>query len=515
MMKRSRRFAVWVFLLVNCLGVSRSATAAERYSLAFSTYIGGSKWEHARDVFADRRGNVYVVGGTASPDFPATGGAYDRTFNAGGKQTGGAGACDAFITKFGPKGDLIWSTFLGGPNYDRAYAVEVDADGYVYVAGRCGPGFPVTRGAFQEQYGGSRYNGFYGSQNGFAAKLSPDGKKLVWSSYVGTGELCRDMAIDADGDVYLPLGWNTRSARAVRPHWFSTAFAKALQKAPRGGLDCGVVKITADGSKVLWATWLGGSGKDTQAASIRVDAGKRVYISLNTKSRDIPTTRGAWSRRHRGGEDGYLALLGPDGSKLIYATYIGGSGDEWVVNTHNLAIDPKGNAYVSIVTASADFPTTEGAYDRTRSGRNDIAIVKFSPTGALLRSTLIGGSGSENPDGIYADASGNVFFVGETSSKDFPITPSAQQTRFGGGRDAIVVRLSADFSRLLYSTFMGGPAVDNGRSAFLGADGSLYLTGASNGAGWPVRNAHQRKFAGGGGKWGNGDCILAAFVMTP
>ncbi|GAH24832.1 unnamed protein product, partial [marine sediment metagenome] len=228
----------------------------EAYDLVFSTYLGGSKWEHARDVFADPADNVYVVGGTASRDFPTTPGVYDRTSNTGGKKIGPAGQCDAFVAKFSSEGTLIWSTFLGGPNYDRAYAVEVDAEGYVYVAGRAGPGFPVTPGAFQLQYGGSGYNGFYGDQNGFVAKLAPDGTRLIWSSYVGVGELCRDLAIDSDGDIYLPLGWNTQSARSKRPQWFETAFVNAFQKKPRGDLDCGVVKVLSDGSRVAWATWL-------------------------------------------------------------------------------------------------------------------------------------------------------------------------------------------------------------------------------------------------------------------
>ena len=141
-----------------------------------------------------------------------------------------------------------------------------------------------------------------------------------------------------------------------------------------------------------------------------------------------------------------------------------------------------------------------------------MAIVKLSPTGALLRSTLIGGSGDEGPDGIYVDPAGNVFFAGATSSTDFPTTPGAFQATHGGDRDAVVVVLSADFSRLLYSTYMGGKAFDTGRSACLGRDGSLYVTGAANGAGWPVRNAFQANFAGtNDGRWGNGDCILARF----
>ena len=503
--------------LLLCLAMSAAALGAnnEQYDIVFSTYIGGGNWEHARDVFADRQGNIYMVGGTASTDYPTTPGAYDQDFNGGGKQIGAAGQCDAFVTKFDPEGKLIWSTLLGGPNYDRAYAVEVDARGYVYVAGRAGPGFPVTEGAFQTDYGGSRYNGFYGSQNGFAAKLSPDGERLIWSSFVGVGELCRDLAIDADGDVYLPLGWNTRSPDVQKPDWFAHAFSGALQKKPAGNLDCGIVKVKGDGSRVLWATWLGGSGKDTQESSIRVDTRNRVYIVFNTNSKDLPTTPGAFARTHNGGDDGYVAAIQADGSGLVYGTYLGGSGVDWAVSTHTLAIDVGGNAYVCVCTKSTDFPTTPGAFDGNRDGPTDIAIVKLSPTGALLRSTLIGGSGSEGADGIYVDRTGKVFFVGQTDSNDFPVTSNACQGKYAGGKDAVIVRLSSDFSRLLYSTYLGGAAFDTGRSAYLGQDGSLYLTGAVNGPGWPVKNAYQSTFAGGGGRrWGNGDCILTRLKPT-
>ena len=118
-------------------------------------------------------------------------------------------------------------------------------------------------------------------------------------------------------------------------------------------------------------------------------------------------------------------------------------------------------------------------------------------------------------DGIYVDQTGNVFFAGLTGSTDFPTTPGAFQAAHGGDRDAVVVLLSADFSRLLYSTYMGGEAYDAGRSACFGPRGDLYLTGATNGPGWPVRNAFQATFAGtNDGRWGNGDCILARFRRT-
>jgi hypothetical protein len=133
-MKEYWRFTADTFLLILLTGFallsSRSPLRADKTisprssdeqratpSLVFSTYIGGSRQDSIRDVATDREGNIYITGGTESSDFPTTPGAYDTTFN---------GWHNVFVTKFHPEGNLLWSTFLGGPNYDRAYAIEVD-----------------------------------------------------------------------------------------------------------------------------------------------------------------------------------------------------------------------------------------------------------------------------------------------------------------------------------------------------------------------------------------------------
>jgi hypothetical protein len=483
--------------------------STENYDLYFSTYIGGSNWEHARDVFADSQGNVYIVGGTASSDFPTTTGAYDETFNTGGSQIGSAGQCDAFVMKFSPEGNLIWSTYLGSPNYDRIYAVEVDSQGYVYVAGRAGPGFPVTAGAFQTSFQGIDA-GVYGMQNGFAAKLSPDGSQLIWASYVGVGALCRDLAIDSAGDVYVPLAYDGTGGNPPSS-WFTNAY----QPNRKGGRENGAIKIKSDGTQVLWATWLGGSGDESQEASIRLDNNRNVYLGISTYSSDIPTTPGAHDRTYSGDgkTDFYVAKLSPDGSNLIYGTYLGGLGDQWI-STHNLAVDDSGNAYVAVPTGSG-FPITSNVFDASyNGGGTDWGVAKLSPTGALIASTFIGGNGGENPDGIYVDGFGNVFVTGETSSTNFPVTANAFQATNNGQDDALLVILSSDFSSLVYSTYMGGPSYDNGRSGFLGDDGSIYLTGSTDGTGWPIKNAYQDYFAGGAASWGAGDDILAKFCTN-
>ncbi len=437
------------------------AVDSKTYELSFSTYFGGSDWEHARDVFVDNEGNIYMVGGTASSDFPTTAGAYDRTFDPG--YDGAFGPCDVFVSKFGSDGSLIWSTFVGGFGYDRAYAVEVDDSGYVYIAGRAGTGFPIKNG-FQSTFQGVGNPSSYGNQNAFVAKIKPDGSDLVWSTYVGVSSACRDLAIDNNGDIYIPGGRHDTSN--IPPSgWFVNAF----QKTPPGGnSDSGVIKIKGDGSQVLWATWLGGSGDDSIAASIRVDENEYVYIGLSTDSDDIPTTSGAHDRIYSGdgNVDFYVARLEPDGSNLVYGTYLGGAGHQWI-STHNLALDNDGNAYAAVPTG-ADFPITENVFQSSHGGGNsDWGIAKLSTNGTLIASTFVGGNGGDNPDGIYVDDSGNVYISGQSNSTDFPVIPDTFQSTNGGGEDAILVVLSADFSQLIYSTYMGGSAYDNGRAGFL------------------------------------------------
>ena len=264
--------------------------SVESYDLVFSTYYGGTGWEHVRDVCADESGNVYIVGGTASADFPTTHGAYDRTFASGGSDLGSAGPCDAFVVKFDADGNRLWATYVGGDNYDRAYAVEVDDQGYVYISGRAGPGFPVTAGVFQPTFEGTD-NGIYGRQNAFVAKLEPDGSDLAWASYIGVGQLARDFALDDQGDLYVNISY-TGAGSTPPAAWFAGSYLPT----PQGGLDCGVAKVSGDGTQVYWATFLGGSANDHQEASIRVDASGHVYAGFSTYSTDVETTAGVCSR---------------------------------------------------------------------------------------------------------------------------------------------------------------------------------------------------------------------------
>jgi hypothetical protein len=514
------------FLMINSTSSNRanseeagSLELKYNYHLVFSTYLGGSDVEQARDVFVDDLGFVYIVGGTKSMDFPHTTG---PAFNSNRCATiGTSGQFDIFIAKYAPTGALVWSRLLGSPCYDRAYAVEVDDRGFVYVSGRAGEGFPVTGRAFQTNFNGVSVvdSPVYGAQNGFIAKISADGSTVVWASYVGITEAVRDFDLDQNGNLYLNAG-NPNTGRVPPATWYTNAF----QKTPPGGMDCGVMKVTNDGTRVLWATWLGSPGEDSIAASIRVDRMGYVYASFNTFADGVPTNPKSsinldvYDRSYNGAMDGFLAKLTNDGSDLVYGTYIGGDEDDYVPSTHDLAVDSLGNAYIAIPTRSRNFPITQGAFDISHWANNetDIGIVKISPTGALLASTFVGGNGADNVDGIYSNEYGEVFISGETDSNNFPTQNVLALPGINydgsvshGQMEAFALVLSADFSALKFSSYLGGPENDNGRSAFLGNDGSLYITGSSDGPGWPVMNANQGAFKGGSGSLGIGDAILA------
>jgi hypothetical protein len=233
------------------------------------------------------------------------------------------------VTKFSPKGELVWSTLIGGPNSEEAYGLEIDSQGCPVIHGRGAPGSPVTEGVYQQQFkgcgGNDPGNPHNTAQNAYIAKLSPDGAALLWASFFGIDHLHRDLALDRNDDIYVT--WGVRPEANDRAHWntwMKPAWnVKAFQPRPLGKADCGAAKIAANGARVIWATFLGGSDYDSIEASIDVDEQGYVYVGCQTRSQDIPTTPGAHDRTHNGGVDWYVAKLGPDGSELVYGTFIG------------------------------------------------------------------------------------------------------------------------------------------------------------------------------------------------
>ncbi|MGH7474840.1 MAG: SBBP repeat-containing protein [Longimicrobiales bacterium] len=478
--------------------------------VAYVTYLGGSGTEQLRDIASDPLGNVYLAGGTSSPDFPVAG-AWDGTFN-----NPGSDAEDVFVTKLGPGGQIIWSTYIGGPNFDRAYAIELAADGSIFVAGRAGAGFPVTSGAFQTGFVGSIDHTLYGRQDGFVCKLTSAGQ-VDWCSYFGNSSIVpiRDIDVDRAGNVLLMTS-DDAGAGGFPQSWFANAFQSGI----RGGRDALIVKVQGDGSRVLWATYLGGSGTEQNTNSLRLDPNNDdIYVLIATASADMPTP-GGFDRQLSGPSDYFVGKLSSDGSRLHWGTYLGGSGHEWT-ETHELAIDPAGNAVVSAKTLSDDFPVSSGAVQPTFGGMGgpgtgqgtnnpgDAFAAKISADGSrLLASTFLGGSEGDGGEGAAVDAHGNIYFTGQSYSPDFPVTTDTLSTSFGEG-ELIAAKLSSDLATLFFSVRIGGTARDEGRTSHVAADGSFYVGGQTLSSNIPTLRALQSSLRG------RTDALLVKIVPLP
>ena len=440
----------------------------------FVTYLGGNNFEQARDVVVDREGNVIVVGGTQSPNFPTTAGAYDTTFdNSGTGMLGSGGPMDVFVTKLSPTGTILWSTFVGGPSYDRAYAVEVDATGDIYIAGRAGAGFPTTAGVLQQSFAGDlAVNPLYGPQDGFIAKLSKDGTSLLWSTYFGGDDrdFIRDMDVDATG-IYVGVGELTRPHPHVTSGAYDTTLGSAYEEV--------VAKVGLDGTAVLWGTYFGGSGQDG-VPTVRVGSDGAVYLISSTTSTNLPVTAGALQMTNAGGEDFFVAKFAPDGASLVYCTYLGGNGND-SHETHHGVVNAQGEVIVGFYSTSTSSMTTTGALKSSPTGGADAYVARISADGrTLLAATYVGGNGGEDVQGLATDTMGRIYIGGSTSSTDLPVTATAHQATPSPNGNVFIAELSADMTSLGYMSYLGGGADDQQRSLAIDGAGNVVTVGQSS-----------------------------------
>ena len=465
----------------------------------FSTYLGNQQSDFVRDVAVDSSGNIYAVGGTYSSDLPTTNGTAQPSF--GGYE-------DAFVVKFNPQGQIIWSTFLGGGELDRAYALEVSgAD--VIVVGRCGASFPVTAGVIQTQFQGGQTvpNIYPHPQDGFVAKLRASNGTLVWATFFGATDdhaaIVRDVAVDpATGFIYLAASTDT----GTYPQAILTALQSGHQPNRRGGFDGVLAKLSADGTTMPWATYVGGTNDESTVPSVRVDSQGNPIVLFNTQSSNAPTTAGTFDAVLNGVSDFYLAKYALDGS-LTWATFVGGNSTEGV-ETHNLAIRTDNTLVIAGASSSTDFPTRVGAYDRSDNGLggngtgagtnypSDCAIAIIAANGAsLLAGTYYGGSVGEACEGVGADSNGNVYVTGASFSI-LPVTSGAYQSAKPATLSPFLAVFNRDLTALRYASYYGGNGDSAGRTIAVHAEGH-FVFGGGMGAGFPLVNAARSNVASG------------------
>ncbi len=244
---------------------------------------------------------------------------------------------------------------------------------------------------------------------------------------------------------------------------------------------------------LVYSTYLGGSGWDG-ANGIAVDASGSAYVVGSTTSLNFPTALPSQFSEH-GGYDGFVAKVKPDGSGLVYSTYFGGSGDDYL---NGIALDQSGNAYAVGTTSSSDLPVLGGVQSNYGGGIFDAFVVKLNQDGSIKYSTYLGGSQEDDGMAIAVDSSGSVYATGFTaSSADFPLSHALQPAFGGGAYDAFVAKINPAGSSLVYSTFLGGSQEDDGLAIAIDSLGNAYLAGISASPELAKAGAVQTVYGGG------------------
>jgi hypothetical protein len=396
-------------------------------ALIYSTYLGGTKYADDLCFFSDyggadvgnaiaidQGGNAYVTGCTTAVDFPVTSNAYGPTL-PGGYQ-------GAFAAKLSSDGSqLLYGTYLGaGGESGNAIAVDGDGDAYIGGAG-ANANFHTTPGAYQSMNGG---------RNAFITKLNPGATTAVFSTLLGGNgpDPISGIALDPDDNVYVSGSLQNLYTFPVTPGALQTTDTE------HGGYDIGyAAKLSADGSTLLYATYLGGYGGDgigDYANAIAVDALGDAYVAGTTGSSHFPyDANGFQTSNHTGyaeGTNAFVIKLNPTGSSFLYFTFLGGYQTDGATA---IALDPYGDAFLTGYAYSRDFPLTADAYQsqhRTAFGSAFISKLS-SDLSSLIYSSILGGSYSDTGLGVGVDIFGDAYIAGVSQSTDFPITSGALQ----------------------------------------------------------------------------------------
>jgi hypothetical protein len=456
--------------------------------LSYSTYLGGSDNDLGNAIAVDSSGNAYVTGYTRSTDFPTV----DPL------QSSNHGKYDAFVSKLNPAGSaLVYSTYLGGSKTDGGTGIAVDSSGNAYVTGQTySTDFPTANPI---QASNDASNG-----TAFVAELNAADSALVYSTYLGgsSSDVGLGMAVDSAGNAYVTGYTGSTDFPTAHP------FQATCGSCSSGGDTAFVAKLnfTASATPPLtlaYSTYLGGSNLD-EANGIAVDSSGNAYVTGYTASTDFPTMN-PHQATLKGYVNVFVTTFNAAGSALLYSTYLGGSN---VDQGYGIAVDAAGNAYVTGLTFSIDFPT-KNPFQATCGGCSSggytafVAKLNFTasatPPLTLAYSTYLGGSTADLGFGIGVDSAGNAYVIGYTYSTDFPTKQQLQPICDAcSNGDAFVSALKPAGNALVYSSYLGG---SNGNWAYgitVDSAGDAYVTGETDSTDFPTMNPLQASYGGGG-----------------
>jgi len=456
--------------------------------IIYSTYLGGSRSDIGIGIAVDSNQQAYVAGETESMDFPTTSGGFQSSATSR--------LARAFLAKLSSSGSLLYSTYLGGTpgsrgvgndsvNDTSATSIAVDNTGHAYLSGYTRsnslptmPGVVQPNAGLNSGAGGVQCHSSNGGSiipcsDGFVAKFDTNASgsgSLLYASYLGGSyyDAATGIAIDSAGNAYVAGATLSDDFPVVAAFQPSRKAGRCgpLASSGGGGHVCAsafIAKFNPTASALVYSSYLGGTG-DTAALGVAVDSSGNAYLTGTTNAADFPATAGVTQRSLASAScslagksvtcpDAFVAKVGSTGS-LSYATFLGGAG---VDLGFGIAVDSTGNAFVSGITNSTNFPTASPLQAALGSGTcilrisgipynlncPDAFLTKLDPAGAtLLYSTYLGGSNVDFATGVALDASNNVYVTGGTFSPGLS-TPGAFQSMLGSKGDAFVFKVLA------------------------------------------------------------------------
>jgi len=437
--------------------------------IVYGTYLGGRDKECASAIGVDNSGNAYVVGGTPSPDFPVTPGAFMTTTHANNNDYTG------FVSKMSERGDhLLYSSFLGGSFRSVVNAIAVDSAGRAFVAGStCSSNFPTTRSALLPKAPGSDKTN---ACDGFAAWFDAGGSRLEYGTYLGGSreDAATAVALGSGGDVVYVGGYTSSPDFPIT----GTAAQPKLRGLTNGFLSA----LEVRSGRLLYSTYLGGTGTEG-VTGIAVTPDGAVYVAGVTDAQQWPNMPLAHFGE-LGGSDGFVVRLDPTGKERPYGILIGGLRDE---NLTRIDRDSHGDIYAVGVTDSTDFPEVGANLHEVGSAFvvkiNGRRFAEKQPE--VMWSRRLGGHGNDALLSVSAGMPGSIFVSGRSGSNDFPTSESAIYRRLQAANDSILARLRASDGRIQYATFVGGSHQhaswynDEATGVFANTHGDVYVTGCT------------------------------------
>ena len=343
--------------------------------------------------------------------------------------------------------DPVVLTYFDYAGSDALSDIAVDASGSAYVVGY------------------HFWSDYASSNDVFVGKYAPDGESLVYSTYLGSND---------DGDYGSSIAIDGAGAAYVTGYTYSSEFptVNEMQACTGASTDSEafVLKLAPNGSSLAYSTCLGGSHLD-YGLGIALDMSGSAYVTGYTYSSDFPTVNEIDINESEA--DAFVSKLAPNGSSLIYSTYLGGNDEDY---GEGIAVDSSGSAYVTGETDSTDFNRVGGI--EGDEGGTDVFISKLAPNGSSLTySTYLGGSTDDRGNGIAVDSSGSAYVTGETDSTDFNRVGGIEGDE--GGTDVFISKLAPNGSSLAYSTYLGGGGIDSATDIAVDATGSAHVTGGT------------------------------------